>query len=57
MQAPDHQLRGIYRHCGLVYESPSGGGGVLHEDDWIKPGFVVDEDRLPLVHILHLSKE
>ena len=57
MQAPDHQLRGIYRHCGLVYESPSGGGGVLHEDDWIKPGFVVDEDRLPLVYILHLSKE
>ena len=57
MQAPDHQLWGIDRHCRLVYESVSGGGGVVHEDDRIQAGFVVDKDCLSFVHILHLLKK
>ena len=56
MQPPDHQLWGVHRHCGLVYESVPGGGGVMHEDDRIQAGFVVDKDGLSLVDILHLSK-
>ena len=39
-----------------MYESVSGGGGVVHEDDRIQAGFVVDKDGLSLVDILHLSK-